>query len=140
MTGFKGFMFGLLAAMVAVGALFVFGKPLETKFFPVYSKFEILSIEPYGVEQSRAVFQFTKYRECDPQGFSWYAGDPAAAFRQIGIRREGVSDSGGPRPLGTQQSSPFIIDATPDQLRGIVFAEIYSRCHFLWTTRTDIYP
>lgn len=139
MTRFQTFVCGVLAAMVLVSALFVFGQPLETRFMPVYSKFEITSVEPHGEAQSRVVFRFTKYRACDPQGFSWYAGDPAASFRQIIIQREG-GQGGGSRPLGTQESSPFIIDATPEQLRNIVFAEIYSRCHFLWNTRTDIYP
>lgn len=140
MDNFKTFVGMVLGLMVLISAFFVFGRPLEMQFFPVYSKFEILSIEPYGADQSRAVFRYTKYRDCDPQGFSWYAGDPAAAFRQIGIERDGGAIGSAPRPLGTQQSSPFIIDATPEQMQDIVFAEIYSRCHFLWTTRTDIYP
>lgn len=139
MSRFQTFIGGVLAAMVMVSALFIFGPPLETKLLPVYSKFEIIEVTPYGENQSRAIFRFTKWRQCDPQGFSWYAGNPGAAFRQIGIKIE-QPRPGGPRPLGVQQTSPYIIDVPPEDLRGIVFAEIYSRCHFLWNTRTDIYP
>lgn len=139
MDNFKTFVGMMLGLMVLISAVFVFGPPLESKLTPVYSKFRIISIEPYGEGQTRAVFEFTKWRQCAPQGFAWYAGNPGAAFRQIDVEIE-QQVGGAPRPLGVQQSSPYILDVAPEDLTGIVFAEIYSRCHFLWTTRTDIYP
>lgn len=127
-------------AAVLFMALFILGPVVETKFFPVYSKFEIVSVEPYGKGQSLATFRFTKYRQCDPQGFAWYSGELGAAFRQLTVKMQAPTDNPAPRPLGLQETSPYIIDATPDQIRRAVFAEIYNRCHPLWTTRSEIYP
>lgn len=97
-----------------------------------------MSVEPYGEGQSRAVFRFTKLRQCDPQGSAWFAGEMGKAFRQLPMTIQGGGTS--LRPLGEQLTSPYIIDAPPEVVRGAVFAEIYSRCWPLWTTRSVIYP
>lgn len=125
-------------AMILFMGFFVVGPVIETKVFPVYSKFEVVSIEPYGDGQSRAVFKFQKLRQCDPQGSAWYAGEFGAAFRQLPMKIDG--QSGSVRPLGEQLTSPYIIDATPEMVAEGVFAEIFSRCHPFWQTRSSIYP
>lgn len=125
-------------AMILFMGLFVVGPVVETKLFPVYSKFALVSVEPFGDGQSRAVFEFTKHRQCEPQGSAWFAGEFGAAFRQLPMRIDGRI--AGTRPLGRQLTSPYIIDALPELVRDGVFAEIYSRCHPFWLTRSAIYP
>ena len=133
--------FGLTTSAVAVLVMGVYtiGPWLETKFLPVYSRFEIMQIEPYGEGQTRAIFKFTKYRQCEPQGFAWYTGELGAAFRQLRVKVESTG-SVPSRPLGVQMTSPYVIDATPAQVKDATFAEIFSTCHPFWTTRSVIYP
>ena len=126
-------------ALVLMMGIFTIGPEIETRFWPVYSKFEIVSIEPYGKDQSLATFRYNKLRQCAPQGFAWYAGELGGAFRQLTVKTE-TPTTGTVRPLGLQLSSPYVIDAKPETIRSAVFAELYSRCWPLWTTRSVIYP
>jgi len=129
-----------LGAAVLLIAVFVLGPELETRFFPVYSKFEIERIRPIDATSSEVVFRYTKYRECAPQGFSWYMGEPGAAFRQMKVIPSDPDESPPIRPLGKNLSVPYVIDATPDQIRDRTFGEIFNRCHFAWSSRSVIYP
>jgi len=132
------FILSSVAALVLYMGVFTIGPYVETKLFPAYSKFQLASVEPYGDGQSRVVFGYTKYRQCEPQGFSWFAGELGASYRQLAFRAEG--DPGPARPLGANITRHYIIDVRPDVLRDGVFAEIYSRCHPFWVTRSEIYP
>ena len=130
---------GMGAALLLI-AVFMFGPMLETAFYPAYSKFKIASVEPLPDGQSRVQFQYSKYRQCDPQGFSWFIGEPGAAFRQLKVTADDYKGRSTARPIGDHMSEPYVIDARPDQLKDRAFAEIYSRCHPFWLTRSSIYP
>jgi hypothetical protein len=112
------------------------GPAAETRFFPVYSKFTVVeAIEVEGGTMAR--FRFTKYRECYARGWAWFIGDFGAISRQVEVR---PIDEPIIRPLGDAVSNPYFIAATPDQVRDQMHAEIFSRCHLLWLTRSVVYP
>lgn len=141
--GMRLLNFGIHTAGVAVliTAFFVVGPWLETKWYPVYSKFTIIRMEKVGDTQSRVVFRFTKLRQCEPQGSAWFFGEPGAFFRQIRTtieRPKGVDSV--IRPLGTHISNPYVMDVSVEQIASATYAEIYSRCHPFWLTRSVIYP
>jgi hypothetical protein len=73
-------------------------------------------------------------------GFSWYVGEPGGAFRQLKVVPADLDGGSKVRPVGRSKSVPYIIDATPSQLNGRIYGEIYNRCHPAWSTRTAIYP
>lgn len=130
-----------VAAITLLVLVFTFGPVFETRFFPVYSKFKIVSVERISATTSKAVFQFTKRRQCEPQGFAWYFGEPGGAFRQLQVFIDRPKNAGNfIRPIGTQTTDPYIIEATVEQLASATFAEIYNRCHPFWLTRSEIYP
>lgn len=124
-------------------AVFIFsvGPLIEERFFPVYSKFTIVEAVnvPGGV---RAVFRFTKWRNCDPseRGIAWYHGDEGSGFTQL--RTENLGPPAVlPRPIGTQRTNPWLFQGIDElDLRSEVFAEVYARCHPLWITRTVVFP
>lgn len=132
------FALSSVGAMVLMMGVLIIGPYLETKFWPAYSAFEIESVEPYEGGKSKVVFRYTKYRQCEPQGFSWFAGELGAAYRQINIRS--LDGPQPPRQLGQNLSNTYVVDVPPNVLINGTFAEIYSKCHFLWTTRSEIYP
>lgn len=130
--------FGLIA--LGAFAVLTLGPTLESKFFPVYSKFQILKIEQTADGGSNVVFRYTKLRECRPAGVRWFIGDPGGAYRQIELlssRPPGVRVN---RPLGENTSPPYYIDVSPEVLRTQGFADIYNNCHSLWVTQSSIYP
>lgn len=130
-----------LAVLVLLVAVFVIGPWIETKWFPVYSKFKIISVERISDTQSKIIFRFDKKRQCEPQGFAWYFGEPGGAFRQLQVfidRPKGMTAA--IRPLGVQTTDPYVIDASVEDIANATFAEIYNRCHPFWLTRSEIYP
>lgn len=129
-----------LGAAVLLAAIFIIGPELETRFWPAYSRFEIQSIRPVNDDSSEVVFRYKKHRQCSPQGFSWYMGEPGAAFRQLKVAPVDPGESPPIRPLGKNTSVPYVIDATPEQIQTRTFGEIFARCHFAWVTRSVIYP
>ncbi len=133
--------FGLTTTAVAILliAFFTFGPWIETKWFPVYSKFKIVSIERAEESKSKVVFKFTKLRQCEPQGAAWFFGEPGSAFRQLRVEIQNPNPTAS-RPLGTQLTFPYVIDATVEQVANATFAEIYNRCHPFWLTRSEIFP
>lgn len=127
-----------LTVMVGILAIWTLGPILETKYFPVYSKFKVLSVKEVD-EGLEFMVRFTKFRNCDPQGYAWYVGDFSTGVHQIPAR--GLAPVGTiHRPLGTQNAGPFLLRNI--QLIDIpnLYAEIYHHCHPLWITRTVIYP
>lgn len=130
----------LSAIALAAGAVLMLGPSLETRFFPVYSKFEIVKIDETPSGGSRVIFRYYKLRSCAPAGFMWFIGEPGGAFRQIDIlsaRPPGVRVN---RPIGENTSVPYEIDVPPNELLTRGFATIYNNCHPLWITRSVIYP
>jgi len=124
--------------VVLVIVIWSAGPYLETKFMPVYSRFDAVTIEPHD-DGTLVKFQYTKLRNCDPQGFSFFEGDIGASFRQIVVQP--LATLPNPRPVGEQVSLPYLFRGiSPTTFRRNVFGEIYNRCHPLWTTRSVIYP
>lgn len=141
--GIRLLNFGLITSAVTILLIgfFVIGPWLETKWFPVYSKFQIIKAEKYSDHESLVTFRFTKLRQCDPQGSAWFFGEVGAAYRQIRIiiqRPAGVDSV--IRPVGTHISNPYLMDITVEELANATFAEIYNRCHPFWLTRSVIFP
>jgi hypothetical protein len=130
---------GFTAALI-LSAVFILGPEMESRLWPAYSKFTLLSVEPMPEGQSKVVFRYTKLRQCVPQGFSWFLGEPGAANRQLKVVSADGKRSSEPRPVGENTSAPYIVDAAPDEFRSRAFAEIFSQCHPVWTTRSKIYP
>lgn len=126
----------VLFTMVLVLAFFTVGPWIETKYFPVYSKFTIVESQqtPEGLQM---VARFTKKRNCDPQGYGWFVGD-FGALRQVRLHTlPGYTIH---RPLGTQLTQPFVVKELTVADLANIYAEVYHRCHPLWITRTVIYP
>jgi hypothetical protein len=128
------------AAMVFMMGFYTIGPIIETMFFPAYGKFRLISVEPYGDSQSRAVFRFEKRRACTPAGFAWFNGEMGNSYQVVDFRIEGSGGSGITRPPGQHVSNPYIIDVSPNDVRTRLLGEIYSRCHPFWITRSEVYP
>lgn len=115
---------------------------METKFFPVYSKFVITSATqtPDGVV---ATFDFVKYRDCEPKGLSWYLGEIGPSTTVNASAPEGTRN---PRPIGVNHSSPYLLEGiTLEDLRTQVIAQLRNQCTVFgvplpWTSVSDIYP
>jgi hypothetical protein len=122
--------------MVLVLVVWTVGPMLETRLFPVYSKFKIVNIEP-NPKGLMVTVQFTKYRNCDPQGYAWYVGDFGKGFEQLNIKARSTTTV---RPLGTQITQPFLIEGLEVKDLPMLSAEITNRCHPLWPTLSIIYP
>lgn len=133
------FVLTILLSMVLIVLFFSLGPLAEGKLFPVYSHFTIVSADPDN-EGVRVVFRYTKYRNCDPLGYQWYADDSdglGPGVKVLNIKRIAPPN---PKPLGTQLSNPIIIEGiTPLELPN-VRASIFSRCHPLWVTETIVRP
>ena len=129
-----------IGTALIIAAVFLIGPELETRFWPVYSKFKVQTVEEQPDGTSKVTFEYTKHRWCEPLGFSWFVGEPGAAFRQLRVVPADPDESTMVRPLGRNKSVPYIIDATPSQLEGRVYGEIFNRCHPAWSSRTAIYP
>lgn len=128
-----GFLFTIVLVMVG----FMVGPAIETRFFPVYSRFELVAAEENG-EGTLAQFRYTKLRECPAQGFAWYIGELGAANRQVPVKP--TTRLNAPRSVGEHVTSPYLIEAELRQVKGGMRAEIFNRCHPFWVTRTEIYP
>lgn len=128
------------AVLLAATAALMLGPTLETKFFPVYSKFEILELTAQPEGKTRAVFAYTKLRSCEPVGVNWFMGEPGAAYRQVELMSLNPPTTSSNRPVGFNVTVPYLIDVTPDVLRHRAFATIYSNCHPFWVTQSRIYP
>lgn len=117
---------------------------VETKFFPVYSKFTVVTAEqtPEGVI---AVFNFTKHRECEPKGLTWYLGEVGASTAINVAAPEGVRS---PRQVGPNTSSPYLIEGiTLEDLDTNVIAQLRNQCsdnwfgiQLPWVSVSDVYP
>lgn len=124
----------VVGVMVAIIAFYTVGPMLETRFWPVYSRFRIVEAvdTPDGL---RVVARFTKYRDCAPQGYGWYVGE-FGIMRQVITRS---SDTVITRPMGMQLGTFVVKDLTLKDLP-YLYAEVYHNCYPLWTTRSIIYP
>lgn len=126
----------LNAAIVIITLLFifVFVPAIETRWFPVYSLFEVVEIAPSD-KGSKVTFRYTKFRDCYPQGYAWFSGDIGRGYKQLNIvPRVSVPQT----PVGRHQTT-MEIEITPEEFTGPLYAEIYSRCHPFWVTRSVVF-
>jgi hypothetical protein len=139
------FIKAFCAAIVFAATLFTIltiAPAIETRFAPVVSKLRITKVMADDAGNSIVYAEFTKLRDCEYIGLSWYHGDPRGEFERVPVvllRKEG--DTASPnRPLGTQKAGPWIVSISPAELRGNSFARLSHRCNFLWLTNTDFLP
>lgn len=131
----------LLNFTIAIGAIFgVFfiGPEIETRWFPVYSKFVVVSVGSDLENGSVVVVEYTRYRNCFAQGYAWYHGDFGTNYRQLDAQR--IRSPGSVPSSPERTISRFSVDITPDEFASGVWIEMFSRCHFLWTTRSVVFP
>lgn len=126
----------MLGTLVITG--YIVGPTIETRFFPVYSRFELVSVQSVD-GKTVGQFQYEKRRQCPAQGFAWFAGEFGATSRQVEVMP--TEQRAASQPLGMHTTVPYVfVGTSPDQVRSSMRAEIYNRCHPFWITRTEIYP
>lgn len=143
-TGSRVYASFYALAWFILAGLFVFASApfVETRMFPVYSKFHVLTAvqTPDGVVAS---FDFEKYRECEPKGLTWFLGEIGISTAVTTSAPEGTR---GPRPLGRNVSSPYLLEGiTLEDLDTQVIAQLRNQCSIFgvqlpWVTVSDVYP
>ncbi len=122
--------------------ILIVGPWAETKFWPPVSKLQILTAHATDADETEIQAYFTKRRDCEYIGISWFRGAPDGQFERVPIvllRSEGDTSSPN-RPVGTQKAGPWIISLSSDDLTKRSFARLYHRCNPFWITTTDFYP
>ncbi|WP_105430240.1 hypothetical protein [Neorhizobium sp. T6_25] len=136
----------MLCAVVAFFAMvftvYAVGPAMETRFFPVVGKLDILTIEPTADGQTQIRAAFRKIRDCEYVGIAWFSGDRPGDFDRVSVQlmREPNDTSSPNRPVGYQRAGPWIIGLPVSEVRNRSFAQLTHRCHPFWTTTTDFYP
>jgi hypothetical protein len=135
----------VLSAILLISLLmlaYLAGPYLETRFAPVVSKLTIVRLEAVSPTQTKVWAAFTKLRQCDYLGISWYHREFDHSFVRVPVQllREPGDVSSPNRPVGTQQAGPWIIDIPIEHLRSESFVELQHSCHPGWTTVTEFYP
>ncbi|WP_438752078.1 hypothetical protein [Pararhizobium sp. O133] len=122
--------------------LFAVGPVLETRYWPVVSKLQILSIDATADGQTRIDAAFRKLRDCEYLGLSWFVGDRPNEFERVAVQlmRQAGDTSSPDRPVGYQRAGPWIVGLSPDDLKGRSFARLTHRCHPFWPTTTEFFP
>lgn len=131
----------VIIVICSVFTLFTVGPAIETRLFPVVSTLRILSITADQDGQAVVDAEFTKLRDCEFVGISWYR-NLAEGFERVPVilhRREGDTSSPN-RPVGTQRAGPWVIGMPAAELRENSFAVLTHTCHPLWPTRTAFWP
>ena len=133
----------IVSALAVIGAYFLFfwfGPSIETRFFPVFSYFRIIDAVEIAPNEIRVRVAFEKMRQCAPAGYGWYIGRrDSGDFEEIDV--DALGSANAVRPEGRQISRPFVLHMSAADLEsGAVFANVFSRCHQLWLSRTEVYP
>jgi hypothetical protein len=132
------------AVIVICSALTVFtlGPTIETRFFPVVSTLEIRTIQETEDGFTEVHAAFRKLRDCEYIGTAWFVWVAPGDFRRVSLilLRETGDVSSPNRPVGYQEAGPWIIGASPEDVRAHSFALLSHRCHAFWTTTTEFYP
>lgn len=134
------------AVATAVAVLWTFlivGPHVETRFNPVTSKVTITAVEDVAGGKSALVWAtFTKYRNCEFVGLSWYRGAAAGGFQRVPVvlPRPTGDVSTLTRPLGWQVGGPWEIGMPATEIPHGSFARLAHRCHVFWITMTEFYP
>lgn len=124
---------------VVVVGIWVMGPVIETRWFPVYSKFKLVNVETNSHGGSIVTVEAYKFRDCLPQGYAWYNGDFGNNVRQLTVQSRRQLNVSPSLPLG-KFTSAFEVDIQPIEIASGISAETFSRCHPFWTTRTIVFP
>jgi hypothetical protein len=118
------------------------GPNVETFLWPVTEKLRILSIGADNRNRSILMVEFRKLRDCEYLGIAWFRGSRTGGFIRVPIelRREQDDASSPNRPVGVQQSGPWVVAVPPHEIEDNSFAVLYHRCNPFWVTTTDFYP
>lgn len=136
----KAFCFTVIMVTTFIFIMNV-GPTLETRYFPVVGKLQILKTEWRGPEVTRIWAAFTKIRNCKYIGIAWYKREGLTFTRIPVIVLREIGDESSPnRPVGSQKAGPWDVFISTHQLRTESFAELSHRCHPLWTTTTEFFP
>jgi len=133
---------GSIAFFSLIFTVFAVGPALETRYWPVVSKVEIISIEA-GVGDTTIVrAAFRKLRDCEYVGTAWYEGTRPDNFERVSmtVLREPGDTSSPSRPVGQQKAGPWVIGMPLDSLLNKSFAQLTHRCHPFWMTTTNFFP
>lgn len=125
-----------------VFTVYAIGPSLETRYWPVVSKLDVLSIRETAAGHTEIKAGFRKLRDCEYIGLVWFLGSRPDDFQRVSVilQREAGDTSSPNRPIGYQKAGPWIIGMSPADLRGKSFAQLVHRCHPFWMTTTEFYP
>ena len=131
-----------LIFVCTVATILLAGPALEGKMFPVVSHFEITRTVPISAEETAVYGAFTKYRECEYVGMSWYRKDGTGSLERVGLRQvPPAGDIPNPtRPLGRQSFGPWNVAMGEADIRPRSYVEVAHNCTWLWITKTVFYP
>lgn len=132
--------FWVMLFLAMLPFILTLGPVVETRYFPVFKDFRLVSIDRLEPGRSRVVVAFQKVRNCEPAGYAWFRGSRHGdEFSEIEVRSVTMGNSVG-RPVGPQLSAPFEVTANPEDLSNI-FVNVFSRCPFQpWISKTEAYP
>lgn len=133
---------GTIAALSGLYTFFTAGPAIETAFFPVLSKMEIIDVQPLTRRSSAVTTRFKKMRDCEYMGIAWYSGSQAGAFERVSMVpiRDPDDTSAPSRPTGVQQAGPWRITIPAEHVRDRSFVQVFHRCSPLWVTMSKFYP
>lgn len=132
---------GLFTVFAAILVVWSWGPIVETKFWPAVSKLVVDKTEWNGTESTKIWVHFTKLRNCEFVGITWYKGKATGEFTRVAVVTRSPNDDSNPnRATGTQAAGPWTIALNPVDLRTDSFAQLLHRCHPFWTTTTDFFP
>lgn len=146
LSGFLALFVKTICATVIVisllGGFYSLGPKLETARWPVVSKLKILKVEETPEHWTKIQVSFTKLRDCEYLGVSWYLGARTNMFERVAVvLQRDPPDVGSPnRPLGTQRAGPWLIAINEHDFYNRSFALVFHRCHPFWNTITEFYP
>jgi hypothetical protein len=134
------------AAVIFASVLYTFfvvAPAIETRFFPVVGKLNILShVTDPATGATTLMASFTKLRDCEYVGLSWTHILPDGKQERVPIilgRKQGDTSSPN-RPVGQTSAGPWVLPLSWDEIQHHSFAQLYHRCSPLWATTTEFYP
>lgn len=132
-------MIGMIAVLVT---FFTAGPWFETNYWPVLSKLEFVEIQPVNENASRVRVKFTKQRNCEYIGTSWYAmGFNGISDRVPMVPIKDPNDLSPPTLMvGKQYGGPWLLGIPWEEVKAKSYVLVYHKCHSFWTTTTLFYP
>jgi hypothetical protein len=133
---------GIITFLTLLYSFFMVGPAIESRWFPVLSKMQVLELQSLTDQTSAVRAEFTKLRNCEYLGIAWYHGSQQKDFERISMVpiRDPDDTSSANRPVGTQRAGPWRLTMPADEVLRNSFVQAFHRCHPFWTTVTDFYP